>query len=96
MTYVARASRAALVVHALAPRSVVAAGTATRQARGDDESSVANDQAAGRPRVRPAPRQDPLRLVPRRQVHLIRALADYGTQERVGFSLDVNHPLCLG
>jgi len=96
MTDVARAPRIALAEQAAAPDIAVAAGALMRPERGDDESSLANDQAAGKPRVHPARRQDPLRFVPRRQVHLIRALADYGPQERVGFSLDVNHPLCLG
>src|ERR1700694_2185257 len=65
------------------------------QARDHAESSLVRAQRVGKLRVRPTRPQYPLRLFRRRQVHLIRALADYGPQERVGFSLDVNHPFSL-
>lgn len=96
MTADARVSRAVADDRERALDTAVAAETAMKQERDAAESLLANARPAGRLRVRPARRQDRLRLVPRRQVHLIRALSDYGTQERVGFSLDVDHPLRLG
>ncbi len=90
-----RAGRVSRVVQCARPAVLDNAAAVEKSAArvGDVvESSRGNAPSARTLGVRQPQRQDSLRLVPRRQVHLIRALADYSTQERVGFSLDSDNP----
>jgi|SRR5579884_674740 len=64
--------------------------------RSAGERSRVKSQDVCRLRVRPTSLPNLLLVLPRRQVHLFRALACNSTQERVGFSLHVDDLLSLG
>ena len=92
----ASADVAAAAARIQAGGSIPAQAPQPTLARSAAGSSRANSRLARKPPARRLRRPNPSPLLPRRQVHLIRALAGNSPQERVDFSLHVDDLLSLG